>query len=64
VLFHNFFLSGLSLVMLIALLYRLGQVFMNPNGNGVHDFFCDSQRRIATGPQIYWFYIFYLSKIL
>jgi len=58
---HNFFLCGLSLVMGLGLFYELVKLFVTST-DVMDDFFCDTKKRLATGPQNYWMYIFLLSK--
>jgi len=58
---HNFFLSALSLIMLSGVLYQIGRIVFTSD-HIVNDLFCDTDRRMASGNQTYWFYLFYLSK--
>jgi len=58
---HNFFLCGLSLTMMVGLLYEIGRKFVSNNYN-VTCLFCDPESKLATGRQINWMYIFFLSK--
>lgn len=58
---HNFFLSALSLVMGVASIYYLYQIFSTSSDAG-NDFFCDTNRRMIKSPYNFWFYVFYLSK--
>jgi len=59
--FHNFFLSGLSFVMLTGMLYEIIVEFIAADYD-IKCLLCDPDRRLASGRQIGWFYIFYLSK--
>lgn len=58
---HNFFLSGLSLCILVGLLYDLTSI-LHQTPHPIRQFFCDDDRKIPAGPQVIFFYIFYLSK--
>jgi len=58
---HNFFLSALSLVMLLGVAYHVFRIVLTSD-HIINDLFCDTDRRMANGNQTYWFYIFYLSK--
>jgi len=58
---HNFFLSGLSLLILGGMIATLTSIFQN-TPNAVRQFFCDDDSKISNGPQVIFFYIFYLSK--
>jgi len=58
---HNFFLSGISLVILIGVLYNLYFVW-RVSENPVLEFLCDTKRNVATGPQTFFLYIFFLTK--
>lgn len=64
VVIHNAFLCLLSLVMLTGSVYECLRVALSvPATESVtHTFLCDENKRVATGPQIFWFYIFFLSK--
>jgi len=58
---HNFFLSGLSLLMLVGMLYEVFQVFISTKFD-IECLLCDPHKKLAVGRQVGWFYIFYLSK--
>lgn len=67
VLFHNAFLSILSLAMTVGALYGVGQVTLENLNSGSTTstselLLCDPEKKLARGPHIFWFYIFYLSK--
>jgi len=60
---HNAFLCLLSLIMLVGVLYEMTwKILDTPASELVETLFCDPKKKLATGPQIVWFYIFYLSK--
>lgn len=58
---HNFFLSALSLVMFLGLIFNVYKLWKTST-DPWNDFLCDSNRRLADTPLNYWTYIFYLSK--
>eukprot|EP00026_Physarum_polycephalum_P011420 Phypoly_transcript_11646.p1 GENE.Phypoly_transcript_11646~~Phypoly_transcript_11646.p1 ORF type:complete len:270 (+),score=26.79 Phypoly_transcript_11646:377-1186(+) len=58
---HNLFLSAFSLVALVAILYHFLPIWAS---RGTFAIGCDPNRDIYTrGPVIFWFYLFYLSKM-
>lgn len=58
---HNLTLSSFSLVALIAVLYYIVPIWVN---RGIYDISCDPKRDIyGRGPVVFWFYLFYLSKM-
>lgn len=58
---HNLTLSTFSLVTLIAVVYHIIPIWVN---RGVFSISCDPARDIfGRGPVVFWFYLFYLSKI-
>jgi fatty acid elongase 3 len=61
VIVHNFFLSALSLTMMIGMLYEILNKFITSNYD-VKCLLCDPNQQLTTGKQIGWFYIFFLSK--
>jgi len=58
---HNFFLSALSLMMMCGILYGTLIVFRRKNF-ALTTIFCDPEGELATGSQVGWYYIFFLSK--
>jgi hypothetical protein len=65
VLFHNAFLCVLSLTMLLGVLYEMAlkvTAYGESWSQKAEMLICDSDKRLAVGGQIFWFYIFYLSK--
>jgi len=58
---HNFFLSGISLVILVGVLWNLRYVWQVTE-EPLMEFVCDHKRRIATGPQTFFLYLFFLTK--
>lgn len=58
---HNFFLSGLSLFILGGMIVNLRSI-LEQTSSPIRQFFCDDNRKIPQGPQVFFFYIFYLSK--
>jgi len=58
---HNFFLSALSLTMLVGLLYNVANIYLTTS-NATECLLCDPKGELAIGPQVGWFYIFFLSK--
>jgi len=58
---HNTFLMLLSLLMGIGLIFEMTQIAVRP-GTRMEVMLCDSEKKLAVGPQIVWFYIFLLSK--
>jgi len=64
VVFHNFFLCGLSLAMLLGVAYELGLIISTLNKEDlVEVFFCDSRKILLEGRHVTWYYLFMLSKI-
>jgi len=58
---HNLTLSAFSLVGLGALLYLMIPIWIS---RGTHSISCDPNRDIyGRGPVVFWFYLFYLSKM-
>jgi len=58
---HNFFLSALSFTMMCGMLYEVFNIFKN-NNYSFTTILCDPEGKLAIGPQIGWFYLFFLSK--
>jgi len=58
---HNFFLSALSLVMMIGMLFEVYKKWESTNYSHM-TILCDPDKDLAVGKQIGWFYIFFLSK--
>jgi len=58
---HNFFLSALSLTMLLGMLFEVLKIIVTNNASP-ETMLCDPHRKLAVGPQVGWFYIFFLSK--
>jgi len=66
---HNFFLSALSLIMMLGMAIPLTQLLIetissqSPTKLPLTELYlCDPEARLARGPQAFWFYIFFLSK--
>jgi len=65
---HNFFLCGLSFIMLCGLSWQVLLAYFSvttrpaPSTTMAQEFFCDEEKRLTTGPIVFWFYVFYLSK--
>jgi hypothetical protein len=58
---HNLILSTFSLVTLVAILYYLVPIWAT---QGTFAIACDPSREIySRGPVLFWFYVFYLSKM-
>jgi len=58
---HNLTLSAFSLVSFIAVLYHIIPIWVN---RGMWAISCDPKRDIyGRGPVVFWFYLFYLSKM-
>jgi len=58
---HNLTLSAFSLVTLLAVLYHVIPIWIN---RGTYAISCDPTRDIyGRGPVVFWFYLFYLSKM-
>lgn len=63
VVLHNAFLCFISFAMLVGVLYELAKKAATiPNDELVETFFCDGKKRLVSGGQVFWFYLFYLSK--
>ena len=61
--FHNFFLCGLSLIMLVGTLDAIVDIyFKTPKNDKILTLFCDEKHMMTKGLNTFWFYIFYLSK--
>jgi len=58
---HNITLSSFSFVALVVILYHFIPIWIN---RGTYAISCDPKRDIyGRGPVVFWFYIFYLSKM-
>jgi hypothetical protein len=56
---HNIFLSVLSLCMCLGVLYNVIPFWYT---GGLTELICDASDRMSKGPQVAWYYVFYLSK--
>jgi len=66
---HNFFLSALSLIMMLGMVIPLSQLLLetissqSPTKLPLTELYlCDPAKKLATGTQVFFFYIFFLSK--
>jgi hypothetical protein len=61
---HNFFLCGLSLAMMLGIIFEVSKKFatIRPDQDVLEAMFCDTERRLTTGGQIFWILIFFYSK--
>jgi len=60
---HNAFLCLLSLLMAVGITFEIVKIYFETKSDKlIVTFLCDPERRVARGPQIAWFYIFFLSK--
>jgi len=58
---HNFLLCGVSFIMMYGMMIQVFLIFKK-NNYSLTTILCDPEGKLAVGPQIGWFYIFFLSK--
>ncbi|PRP82136.1 GNS1/SUR4 family protein [Planoprotostelium fungivorum] len=59
---HNSILCIWSLAMLLGIIYELVRIYLSETQDKTLLYFCDPEHRLAKGKQVWWFYIFFLSK--
>jgi len=57
---HNLSLSGFSLVSLAAICYYVLPMWRT---HGTFEMVCDPSGRLSKGPVVFWYYVFFLSKV-
>ncbi len=64
VILHNAFLCALSLMMMLGVIYEMFYKVREVDSVSAlaELLFCDPKKKLAIGPQVTWFYIFYVSK--